>query len=135
MRFLDSNVLIYHLAADPGHGKQASDIVHSLEKSDGCVSTLVLDQVCGYLKYRGRQNIIPHFLNFVAGTPTLIKTETLFSDFAAAMDLQRAGNLPWRFWDDLVIAAQMQRLGIKEIYSFDSDFDHITGIRRLTKIF
>jgi predicted nucleic acid-binding protein len=34
-------------------------------------------------------------------------------------------------WDDIVIASQMKRCGIDEIYSNDSDFDSIPGIKRV----
>lgn len=34
-------------------------------------------------------------------------------------------------WDDLVITAQMKRLGITEIYSNDKDFDRIPWIKRI----
>ena len=42
-------------------------------------------------------------------------------------------SLKWRFWDDLVIAAQMSRMGIREIYSNDKDFDKIPGVKRIFK--
>ena len=34
-------------------------------------------------------------------------------------------------WDDLVIAAQMERLKLGEIYSNDRDFDKIRGLKRV----
>jgi predicted nucleic acid-binding protein len=34
-------------------------------------------------------------------------------------------------WDDIVIAAQMKRLKMKEIYSNDKDFDNIQWVKRL----
>jgi len=33
-------------------------------------------------------------------------------------------------WGDIVIAAQMKRLNIKEIYSNDNDFDKIPWIKK-----
>ena len=34
-------------------------------------------------------------------------------------------------WDDLVLAAQMDRLGVTEIYSNDADFDKLRGLKRV----
>jgi predicted nucleic acid-binding protein len=34
-------------------------------------------------------------------------------------------------WDDLVIASQMKRMNITEIYSNNSDFDSIAGVKRI----
>jgi predicted nucleic acid-binding protein len=39
--------------------------------------------------------------------------------------------ISWEAWDDLVIASQMKRLGVKEIYSNDRDFDLIPDIKRV----
>jgi predicted nucleic acid-binding protein len=34
-------------------------------------------------------------------------------------------------WDDILIVAQMKRIGINEIYSNDKDFDRIPQIKRI----
>jgi predicted nucleic acid-binding protein len=51
-------------------------------------------------------------------------------DFEEAKAIQSQFNLPWSMWDDMVIAAQMKRLNINEIYSNDGDFDKIPWIKR-----
>ena len=43
----------------------------------------------------------------------------------------RRKRLPWRLWDDLVIAAQMLRVNVSKIYSNDSDFDLIGDVERV----
>jgi len=40
-------------------------------------------------------------------------------------------NLPWSMWDDLVLASQMDRLKVTEIYSNDSDFDMLKGLKKI----
>lgn len=132
MRFIDSNVFVYHLAGDPQYGKRATGILESVENGEETVtSTLAIAQVCGYLRWKKREKAIPVFLGLVRGLTSLRKIETQFIDFAEATDLQRESRLPWKEWDDLVIAAQMKRLGVSEIYSRDSDFDAIPQIKRI----
>ena len=52
-------------------------------------------------------------------------------DFEEAKAIQSELSLPWSMWDDIVIAAQMKKLNIKEIYSNDKDFDKIPWIKRI----
>ena len=132
MRFIDSNVFVYHLAADPHYGKRATEILESIEKGEDAVtSTLPISQVCGYLRWKRKEKIIPLFLDMVRGLTSLQKIQTEFVDFADAIDLRRSSRLSWTAWDDLVISAQMKRLDSNEIYSRDSDFDSIPGIKRI----
>jgi len=132
LRFIDSNVFVYHLAADPHYGKRATEILESIEKGEDAVtSTLPISQVCGYLRWKRKEKIIPLFLDMVRGLTSLQKIQTEFVDFADAIDLRRSSRLSWTAWDDLVISAQMKRLDSNEIYSRDSDFDSIPGIKRI----
>ena len=61
----------------------------------------------------------------------MAKVGTLYGDFIAAERICEERGVPWSSWDDVVIAAQMARLGIGEIYSNDADFDRIPGVRRV----
>lgn len=132
MRFVDSNVFVYQLAADPIYGQTAKNLMEKIEAGEkSATSTLVIAQVCSYLKWKKRQNIIPLFLSFLKGLTTLQKIETHMLDFEEARSIQSQLNLPWSMWDDMVIAAQMKRLNLKEIYSNDNDFDEIPWIKRI----
>lgn len=132
MRFIDSNVFVYHLADDPRHGKRAGRILLSIEGGEEAMtSSLAIAQVCGYLKWKGAHASIPVFINLLRSLPTLRKQETDFTDFTAAYALREETDLSWKDWDDLVIASQMKRSGIDEIYSNDRDFDKIPGVRRI----
>ncbi|MEM3623343.1 MAG: type II toxin-antitoxin system VapC family toxin [Candidatus Bathyarchaeia archaeon] len=132
MRFVDSNVFVYHLAADPAYGQKAKNIIQKIEAGEeSATSTLAIAQVCSYLKWKKRESIIPIFLSLVKGLTTLQKIETTMLDFEEARGLQTQLNLPWLMWDDILIAAQMKRLNIKEIYSNDKDFDKIPWIKRI----
>jgi len=132
MRFVDSNIFIYHLASDPSYGHKAKQILKRIENGEASVtSTLVIAQVCGYLKWRRRHNVIPIFLLLLKQLTSLRKVETTMLDFEEARSIQSEQDLPWSMWDDIVIAAQMKRLNIKEIYSNDKDFDKIPWIKRI----
>jgi len=122
------------MAEDPEYGDTASEIIRRVEEGEeAATSTLVISQVCSYLKWRGRDDVIPSFLGFLRSLPNLSKIDTVFIDFVEARELCLRYRLSWRFWDDLVIAAQMNRMGIREIYSNDKDFDKIPGIKRIFK--
>lgn len=132
MRFIDSNIFIYHLAGDERYGDTASKIVGRIGRGEeAAASTLIFSQVLAYLRWKGKSFVIPKFLDFLRSSPTILKFETSFSDFVSAQKLRDEARLRWEAWDDLVIAAQMLRMGIKEIYSNDKDFDAIPNIRRV----
>ena len=131
LRFVDANVFVYHLASDPKFGKTAEEILRRIENEEqAATSTLVISQVASYLKWKKKANLIPNFMDFLQSLPNLTKMETSFMDFVASRKLEQANGA---IWDDLVIASQMKRNNLDEIYSNDSDFDGIPGIRRLFK--
>ncbi|RLF18856.1 MAG: PIN domain nuclease [Thermoprotei archaeon] len=130
MRFIDSNVFIYHMAGDPNYGDKASSILERIERGEeAAVSTLAIAQVCSYLKWKRRADVIPSFIAFLSSLPNLVKVETTFLDLVEAADLCR--EVGWDKWDDVIIAIQMKKLGVDEIYSNDKDLDQIPSIRRV----
>ena len=131
-RFVDSNVFIYVLLADPTYGRRALDILLRFEKGleQGVTSTLVLSQVLAHLVRRGRVEAISKLLDYLEGAAFIV-ADTRREDFEEARKLREEAGVSWRLWDDLVLASQMRRLGIKEIYSNDRDFDLIPGVARL----
>lgn len=131
MSFVDSNVFVYHLAADPVYGQTAKRLLEKIEGGERSVtSTLVITQVCSYLKWKRRQSAIPLFLSLLKRLTSLEKIETHMLDFEEARSIQLQLNLPWSMWDDIVIAAQMRRVNLKAIYSNDNDFDRFPWIKR-----
>lgn len=129
---MDSNIFVYHLAADQVYGERAKKIIERIEGGEeSFTSTLVIAQVCSYLKWKKQENVIPLFLSFLKGLVSLQKVETSILDFEEARNIQRRYNLSWTMWDDILIVAQMKRIGINEIYSNDKDFDRIPQIKRI----
>jgi predicted nucleic acid-binding protein len=118
------------MANDPQFGDKASKILEKIEKGEEAViSTIVIIQVCSYLKWKGKAEVIHIFLSFLRSCPNLIKIETTFQDIIQAMEICK--EIGWKSWDDAIIAVQMKRLGINEIYSNDIDFDKISEIKRI----
>ncbi len=94
-------------------------------------STLVISQVLAHLERRRRDKAMQVFLEYLEDAPISV-VETTLQDFIEAKRLAKLHNLSFpSLWDDLVIASQMLRLSIEEIYSNDSDFDRIPRIRRI----
>jgi len=118
------------MANDPRYGEKASKILERIEEGElTATSTFVITQVCSYLRWRGKSEVISKFLILLKSLPSLVKIETMFQDFIQAIEI--CEKIGWDVWDDTVIAAQMMRLKISEIYSNDADFDRIPGIKRI----
>ena len=130
-RFVDSNVFIYVLMQDPSYSEKALRILSGIEQGSesGWTSTLALSQVFSHLKKRRRYQAIDKFYDFLDGTPIRV-SETTREDLTRARITKEEQSLPWSMWDDLVIASQMRRLGVSEIYSNDADFDKLNGLER-----
>lgn len=132
-RFIDANVFVYLLSADPRYSSKALEVLEAAEKGlyEAYTSTLPVSQVLAHLERRGRHRALSLFLDYLEDSPVTV-VETTWRDILEARRLAEENRLPLHsMWDDLVIAAQMKRLGIEEIYSNDRDFDRVPGIRRL----
>lgn len=132
-RFIDSNIFVYVLSADPRFSARALAILEDAERGlyEAYTSTLVASQVLAHLERRRRREAMVRFLEYLEAGPIFV-LDTRLEDYTRAYTLAEEHGLPFHsMWDDLVIAAQMERLGITEIYSNDSDFDRIPGVTRL----
>lgn len=132
IRFIDSNVFVYLLLKDPRYGKTSLQIFERIERGEekGLTSTLVLSQVFAHLIRREKGEVIEKLYEYLNEVPIDI-IDTRYEDFKKALELRKEKNLAWEMWDDLVIASQMMRAKIEEIYSNDKDFDKIPGVKRI----
>jgi len=129
VRFVDSNVFIYVIDKHPKFGETAKEILEKIRKGEeAAISTLAIEEVCVYLIKTGRREEIPTFIDAVRAYGTLLKRPYLFEDLITAKEMMSTHRIGW---NDLVMAAQMQREGIEEIYSNDVDFDRVPGIKRI----
>jgi predicted nucleic acid-binding protein len=114
----------------------AHEIIKRIETGEQtATSTLVIAQVCGYMKWKKKADLIQVFLTFLESLASLAKADTTFSDFVQGDTLLQkeiaTGQKNSKSWDDFVIAAQMHRLGLEEIYSNDYDFDSMNDVKRI----
>ncbi len=82
-KFVDSNVFLYVLRADPRYGERAKVL---LGEGRLVTSTLVISQVLAHLERKGSLNAIPLFLEFLEDHPVEV-LPTLFEDFIEAPEL------------------------------------------------
>lgn len=126
-RFVDSNVFLYVLMADPRYGSRAKE---HLKETGLVTSTLALSQVLAHLDRRRAWSVIPTFLAFLRDKPVEV-IEARLEDFEEAVREAERLGLSLRMWDDLVLAVQMRRVGVEEVLSNDRDFDLIPWVRRV----
>lgn len=128
--FLDTNVLLRHLLADhPDHSPRATAFLERIERGDVRVRTshLVVFETVFTLERtykRAKAEIASAVLPLIELPGILLPQKRLFR---AAFDLYVQRNLPFA---DAYHAALMQRTGLREIVTFDRDFDRIPGITR-----
>jgi len=131
-RFVDSNLFIYVMMQDPSFAERSLQILTGFEdgRETGWTSTLALGQVFSHLKKRRKHLVIDKFYDYLESSPINV-IETSRDDFTRAREIKKVQSLPWGIWDDLVLAAQMERVKVNEIYSNDTDFDSIKGLKRV----
>jgi predicted nucleic acid-binding protein len=117
------------MAEDPRYSETARKILSRIEQGEvAATSTLIINQVVSYLRWKKAAASIPRFLEFLQSLPSLSKAETTFADYIEA---KKRSDEKWSLFDDYVIAHQMERLNLTEIYSNDSDFDNLEHIKRI----
>ena len=130
MRFIDSNVFLYTLTGSPTQDFEVSrSILRRVEGGEEAVTSLaVLQEVVDWLEHNGKNREVAVFLAAVNSYTRMRKVGNVWKDFPKA--LAEAGKEAIDFVDALTLAI-MRREGIVEVYSKDSDFDRIEGIRRV----
>ena len=132
MRFIDTNIFIYVLNSDPEFGPIAKRILQRVEEGEEAItSSLVAAEVTAWLEFNKRKHAIPQFFKSLESYPSLGKIETTYSDELTANML--GTKYPQLEFFDRIYLAQMQRTGLKEIYSNDRGFDRVSEISRVFK--
>lgn len=132
-RFIDSNIFVYVLSNDPEYGMRALGILVDAENGvyEAYTSTLIVSQVLAHLERRRRREAMVGFLEYL-DEGYIDVVETVYEDYRVSRMLAEEYKLDYsKLWDDLVIASQMRRLGVNEIYSNDRDFDKIPWVKRM----
>lgn len=131
VRFLDTNVLLrYLLRDDEEKAERALNLLRRLElgTEKACVSPMVIFEVVFTLQRRyrvPRQQIRDSVLDILSLRGLELPNKKLYE---RALDLYAGQAISFA---DAFHAAYMNSRGIREIYSWDRDFDRIEGITRV----
>lgn len=141
MKFLDANVFIYAYykpkrALTPKEQlmkNEAKEIINRLNEAKEEVTTTVV-QVSEAVNILKHGMPLESLIDFILGFFMLdnvkiigVDKETYFAATELGRDLKLDPN-------DALIVELMRLSGIKELYSFDEDFERIEGITRLPKL-
>lgn len=130
---VDSNVLIAARFARDRNHERAADISQALDCGDlptAYVPDCVLEEVVNYLLTRADHDTAVRTLDALLESSGFEVVHTTKGDFDAGRSLFRKYE-PLSLTDS-IIAASMQRQEIDYLYSFDSGFDAISTVTRLT---
>lgn len=131
VRFLDSNVFIYHINRNPKFGGIAREILLRVERGEEAItSTLVLEEVFIHVEQEYSSRDIPTVLHSIVSYAPLRIVSYGIEDMLRAVEILRDVDFSVD-WDDAVIVATMERYKVKEVYSNDRHFDRIPWIKRV----
>lgn len=128
--FLDTNIVIRHLTGDhPQHSPLATAIIGRIERGDlvARTSATVLFEAVFLLErtYRmARARIAAEVLDLLQMPGIVLPGKAMYQ---RVFDLYVNSRLGFA---DSYHVALMERLEITEIFSFDTDFDRVSGISR-----
>ena len=133
-KFIDANIFIYYIYNSKDEQKlfkRSGEIIDNIiQNNEQCAtSTFVISQVCAFLKNR-KPSLIELFFKLIEDAKLEV-VETDWSLFIEVWLIIKSNPQEAKRWDDWLIAEQMKRKGIYEIYSFDTDFDVIPGVKRI----
>ena len=132
MRFLDTNVLVRYLTGDdPEKAKASLALLLRVERGEEAVMTsdIVIAETVYVLQsrtYRLPRDRIRQLVEPIIGLRGLrLPRKSLYT---RAFDVYCQRNISFA---DAYNAAYMESRGLQEVYSYDTDFDHIEGITRI----
>jgi len=133
--FLDTTVFIAAAFPKERHHKEGREIIASVEGGalgKPVITDYVLDEVVTFVRKRKSVVASIETLDAMIYSPRLRFVKVEDRHFEAGLQLFR--TYEGLSFTDAVSVAVMRDLDIEVIYSFDSDFDGIPGILRLSSI-
>jgi len=132
---LDTTVFIAAAFPKEIHHKEGKEIITAVEKGilgKPIITDYILDEIVTFVRKKKDANASIEILDIILSSPniTLIKIEN--KHFEAGIQLFKTYER--LSFTDAITVAVMRDLSIKIIYSFDTGFDGIPGITRLTTI-
>lgn len=132
---LDTTIFIAAAFPKEKHHKQGSAIVTSIERGDlgkPVITDYVLDEVVTFVRKRKSVQASIEVLDAMLYSPNLRFVKVDNRIFESGIQLFRTYER--LSFTDAVSVATMRDLEIEVIYSFDSGFDGIPGVTRLTAV-
>lgn len=139
MRFVDANVFLHAFLESTGKLtgsertiKQSSkDIIRRIEKGERVVTSVIhLSEISNILESRSSNKIAREIIESILFNENVQITEVNKELYNISLEMAKIHDIGI---NDCVALTVMQANGIKEIYSFDADFDKIEGIKRVEK--
>lgn len=129
MIFLDANILMYATGRENRFREPSLRLLERIEKGklSACTSTEVLQEILHRYKRMGARREAETFYNALVRLCDVVFPVELADTDRARDLLTEHQALSTR---DAVHAAVMLNHGVKEIASYDTGFDAVTGIRR-----
>ena len=129
--FLDANVVLYAAGAPHPHREASAELILQAGRGEVRVATdaEMLQELLHVLARRGRRPDAVALVRETIGVCVETFPVTAADIDEACSLVETIDGLSVR---DAVHAAVMLRQGIHDVVSFDSDFDRVPGLRRLT---
>ncbi len=130
-RFLDTNILLrYFTASDPAKAEAARVLLGRVERGEEkvVISLLVIFEIVFTLQrtYKVPRQRIREMVGDLLSLPSVQLAQKGLC--RQALDLYVVHNISFA---DAYNAAYLRSQGLAEIYSWDTDFDRLTGIKRI----
>jgi len=135
MRFLDTNIIIRYITQDDALlAKKARSILKQIKEGavlattcESIISECVYVLASKHLYHLPRPQITALLKVIIAFKGLKLPSKRVYKK---ALELYAASQLDF---PDALAIAHMMRQNITEIYSFDQDFDQMTGIKRIDR--
>ncbi len=134
MKFLDTNILLRYFTRDDERKAVACfALLQRVQQGQEEVTTseVILTEVAYVLSSRSHYNLRPADISARLRPIVALRGLKLphKRSFLRALDL--FASHPFLDFEDALTVAHMERLGITEILSYDTDFDRIPTVKRL----
>jgi uncharacterized protein len=128
--FVDTSILLRHLLSDhPEHSPRATALLDRIERGEleAQLSDMVVSEAVFTLErsYKIPKSRVRDAVLALLALPGLILPRK--RRYGRIFDFYVNQNLPF---GDAYIAAEMERAGATELYSFDREFDRLAGMTR-----
>ncbi len=133
MLFLDTNIFLRYLTRDDEVKAQACFALLQAVKGgeqQATTSEVVLAEVCYVLSSRGHYGLGPADISARLRPIINLRGLKLPHKRRILRALDIYSSYPFLDFEDALTVAQMEQQGIRELVSYDTDFDRISGITR-----